>query len=82
MKIYNDISIRDFGFWSGAVYNSGLFTDDELDKLESVLESEYPDGMSYTELNDLFWFEDKWLCELIGIDYENDFLKRENEEEN
>ena len=46
------------------------------------MEAEYPDGMTETQLNDLFWFEDKYLCELIGIDYKNDYLKRENGDEN
>lgn len=78
MKINYEESLRDFGFWSGAEYNRNLFTDEELDSLESILETEYPDGITETELNDLFWFEDKYLCELIGIDYENDYLKRES----
>ena len=59
-----------------------MFTDEELDSLESILETEiYPDGIGETELNDLFWFEDEYLCELLGIDFENDFLKRENDNE-
>ena len=82
MKINYEESLHDFKFWSGAEYNRNLFTDEELDSLESILETEYPDGMGETELNDLFWFEDKYLCELLGIDYENDYLKRENQNGN
>lgn len=78
MKINYEESLRDFKFWSGAVQTRELFTDEELDSLESILETEYPEGMNETELNDLFWFEDKYLCELLGIDYENDYLKRES----
>ena len=81
MKISYEESLRDFEFWGVAKYGRNLFTDEELSQLESILENEYPDGMTETELNDLFWFEDKYLCELLGIDYENDYLKREKENE-
>ena len=40
------------------------------------LEDLYPDGMEETEVNDLFWFEEEFLCELIGVDYEEDYLNR------
>ena len=77
MKIYEDKSLLEFEFWSGAVPSSKTFTNEEMDRIEKFLSVEYPNGISSTELNNLFWFEDKWLCEMIGIDYENDFLKRE-----
>lgn len=80
MKIYQDMNLSEFEFWSGAVYTRNLFSEEELEQLESALECEYPDGMTDVQLNSLFWFEPEWLCELLGIDYENDFLKRESQD--
>lgn len=77
MKIWDEVSLRDFRFWSGGRDSARLFTEEELDKIETALEIENPDGMSDTQLNDIFWFEDEWLCGLIGVDYKNDYLKRE-----
>lgn len=82
MKINYEESLRDFKFWSGAEHNRNLFTDEELDRLESELELQYLDGITESELNDLFWFEDEYLCDLLGVDYKNDYLKRENQDEN
>ena len=76
MKINYEESLHDFEFYGGAQYTRELFTSEELDRLESELELQYPDGIYEDELNSLFRYEEKYLCELIGIDYENDFLKR------
>lgn len=60
--------LGDYRPWSGAVdfYNelrdAGL-----LDELEFILEDIYPDGMTMTELNDLLWFEEDWVREMLGI---------------
>lgn len=57
-------------------YNKSLFTDEELFKLDSILSEKNPFGLYEGELD--YEFEDNcdYLCKLIGIDYENDFLKR------
>jgi hypothetical protein len=67
MRIYSDESLRNFRFWSGAVCRAEQLTDEQLDAIERELEMIYPDGMSDTELNDLFWFEFEWVVGLIGL---------------
>lgn len=67
MFIKDDISLRDFKFWSGAKEKAVLFTDEELDTIEQNLEKLFTDGMDATKLNDLFWFECEQICDLIGI---------------
>ena len=68
MKIYTEDSISNFEFWSGAkdtaekIDNAGKWED-----LEYILEDLYPDGMSDTELNDLFWFDDDFIFQCAGI---------------
>lgn len=67
MKIYSETSLRNFEFWSGAKDRAEQLTYDQLDQIESILESEYPDGMSDTEINDLFWFEEDWIANILGF---------------
>ena len=65
MKITKEESLSNFDFWSGAKDRVKYLTDDELDTIERILEELNPEGMSETEINDLFWFEKdiiaKWL---------------------
>lgn len=65
MKIYVEQSLRDFQFWSGAKDFAETLTDKQFDQIEAILEDLYPDGMTDTQINDLFWFEEetirKWL---------------------
>jgi len=74
MKITNELNLTNFEFWSGAKDN--YFTYSELIELESALEEFYPEGTTETKINDLFWFEEEFLCECIGIDYKEDYLMR------
>lgn len=72
MKIVNDnLTLRNFEAWAGAKDTKQLIIDNgkELD-FEFLIEDLYPDGMSETQLNDILWFEDEWICETLGIDNE------------
>jgi len=73
MKVYTELQLTSFNFWSGAKQHS--FTYSELNELENALEDLYPDGTSETQINDLFWFEEEFLCECIGLNY-NEYLER------
>ena len=66
MKIYSETSLSNFEFWSGAVGKTDSLTDEDLDQIEVTLEELFPDGMTETELNDLFWFDFETVLELIG----------------
>lgn len=94
MRIYSDESLSNFRFWSGAVSSAEQLTDEQFDAIERELEMLYPDGMSDTELNDLFWFDFEWVVGLIGLalndsgdicdpselDEEEDFDEEDDEE--
>lgn len=73
MKVSSEINLINFDFWSGAKDHS--FTYEELEEIELQLEEIYPDGMEETQVNDLFWFEEEFICELIGLKYKK-YLKR------
>ena len=51
------------------------FTYNELKEIEFQLDEIYNDGMEEVQINDLFWFEEEFLCELIGLKYKK-YLKR------
>jgi hypothetical protein len=70
MKITTETSLHNFEFWSSAKHNASLLTYDQLDTIESTLNDIYPDGMSDTALNDLFWHEFDIVLNWIGTDYE------------
>jgi hypothetical protein len=73
MKVISEINLTNFEFWAGAKNHS--FTYNELQEIEFQLEDIYPDGMDETQINDIFWFEEEFLCELIGLKYKK-YLKR------
>lgn len=70
MKITSEISLRNFEFWSGAKDTVKYLTLEELDTLEFIIEDMYFESeISDTTINDIFWFEDDWIAEMLG--YEN-----------
>ena len=83
MKIYEEKSLRDFEFWSGAKDTVKYLTLEELDQIEAILEEIYPDGMEDTTVNDIFWFEDDTIAEWLGYNDFEEIMNRdeENEEE-
>jgi len=72
MKIVNDnLSLRNFEAWSGAKSTKQLILDNNKENdFEFIIEDLYPDGMTDTQLNDILWFEEDWICETLGIDNE------------
>ena len=72
MKVYSEINLRDFEFWSGAKLNAETLTSEQLDMVDSILEELYPYGMNETEINNFFGF---------GFDTIRKWLSINNEEE-
>lgn len=66
MKVISDISLKDFDFWSGARDTAAQLDDSQFEAVETMLEDAYPDGMTATELNDLFWFDSDIVFEWAG----------------
>jgi hypothetical protein len=73
MKVTSEINLTNFNFWAGAKNHS--FTYEELKEIEFQFEDIYPEGMEDVQINDLFWFEEEFLCEIIGLKYKK-YLKR------
>lgn len=73
-------SLRNFEFWSGAKDTVKYLTDSELDTIEYILEDIYPEGMTDTQINDIFWFEDDWIAEMLGYNNFEEIMYRDEEE--
>lgn len=60
--------------WSGAVDTiDTIMRFEKEDELMDLLEEVFCDHIpSETEVNDLLWFEDKWIFESLGIEIEED----------
>lgn len=77
MKIIKEVETRyDFEFWSGAKDTVKYLTDEEVEAIFDILEECYPDGMTETEVNDFFWFEDDTIAEWLGYDSFEDIMER------
>lgn len=68
MKITSELNLTNFKFWGGA--KNHFFNYSELQEIENNLDDLYPEGTTETTINDLFWFEEEFLCECIGLDFE------------
>lgn len=66
MKVYEEINLNDFEFWGSAIQTAKYLTDDEMDAIEENLNGLNPDGMSKTDINDFFWFDDDTIAEWLG----------------
>jgi len=69
MKYIKELNLVDFDFWSGAKDHEFTYT--ELKEIEYILEDIYhEEPPTETQINELFWFEEQFLCECIGLDFE------------
>lgn len=66
MKVYYEVDIDEFEFWECGKCVADAFSEDDLEVIQNKLEELYPNGMSDTELNDLFWHDEDFVAELAG----------------
>lgn len=67
MRIYREMRLTDFEFWSGAEDNANMLSVEQLEQVESILEECYSDGVDETTINDLFWFEFETVLDWLGL---------------
>ena len=79
MKTFNEnTTLVNFDAWSGAVdTKERIIQEGKADEFDNLIEELYPDGLSETQLNDILWFEEDWIFEMLGISDEEE----EDEEE-
>ena len=76
MLVHSEISLSNFEFWAGAKDFANELTTDELDHVEFLLNDIYPDGMNETLVNNIFWFDSDWVCQMLGYEDYEDFLRQ------
>jgi len=72
MRIFYEDILTNYKPWLGAIDNYKTLKNDEITTLEDYLEELYPEGISETMLNDIFWFEMDWVNMVLGKDTENE----------
>lgn len=72
MKVFSEINLSSFEFWAGAKDNASKLTYDELEQLEYVLEDIYEGEIEDVTINDIMWFDFAWVCEAVGLAYDED----------
>ena len=77
MRIYREIPLTEFEFWTGAKDIVEELTDSELEQIEQILEEIYPEGMSEFEVNDFFWFERDLIAEWLGYKDFDEIIERD-----
>ena len=66
MLIHSETSLRDFSFWCGGADNAACLSYEQLDIIEEILSDIYVDGITETQLNDLFWFDEDIIAEWLN----------------
>lgn len=66
MKLIREESIINFNVWGGAIDTCKHLTNKDFEVIEAHLEDVYPEGMEETQLNDILWFEDDMIANLLG----------------
>jgi len=71
MKIKKYITLNDFEAWSGAKDTKEIIIENGKEsEFDYLIQELYPNGLTETTLNDILWFDDEWIFETLGIDYE------------
>ena len=82
MKVYNEIYDLDaFNFWGQAESTMKLLSDEAKETLFEAIEEQWEDGIEEQELNDILAYDDDWIKDVLGYDYENYNSKEEMKEE-
>ena len=59
--------LSQFEFWSGAKQRTDHLTTEQLDRLESMMPDILGEKPTDTAINDLFWFEEDYIAQLLGF---------------
>lgn len=76
MKITTEVAPNNYDFfWAGARDTVNNMTLEQIEEVFYMLEEIYPEGMTDTELNDFFWFEEDTIADWLGFDSFEDLIK-------
>lgn len=73
MKVITELNdLIMFDFWGGARDFTNKLSYKELDVLTQELELMFPDGLTDTQLNDIFWFAQESVCEILSMCFDTE----------
>lgn len=76
MTIKREVSLQGFEFWGYAADFANQLTPHELDLIEETLEDAYGSEIpTETEINDIFWFEQDWVADILGTTVEEIYAR-------
>lgn len=81
MYIQKEIRLRDFEFWGGAKEFASKLRPQELDDIEESLEIYFEDMYDVpteTRINDIFWFDQEWVINELGLRDVESVMNRPN----
>lgn len=79
MIIKKEMGLREFNTWSGATDTKDVILNNgKEDEFDDWISEMYSEGLTDTELNDILWFEDEHIYDILGIEEEEE---EEEEEE-
>ena len=78
MKVISNTSLEDFEFYEGAKDLTNCLTTKQMAQVESILEEEYPDGITDQDLNDLFAHDGDLIAEWLGYRDEEQILMQDD----
>lgn len=59
--------LSQFEFWSGAKQRTDHLTTEQLDQLDYMMPDILGEKPTDTAINDLFWFEEDYIAQLLGF---------------
>lgn len=67
MKLYTT-DLSQYSPWEGAMSTwVKIENANKVEALEDYLTENYPEGLSFTDLNDLLWFEPETVLDILNI---------------
>ena len=83
MKIYEEKKLKNIKFWGGAVDRVKYLTEADLERIEESLNGLFHEGISgisEESLNDMFWFNEDFLAEILGFQNFEEIIEKRKEE--
>lgn len=84
MKVFDEMDWYDIyrTAYSGAKDTVERIEDEgKGNEFVSLIEELYPEGIDRTALNDILWFEEDWIFEMLGIKDDEDEEEEEESED-
>ena len=82
MKVICEWDVNDIRnqLWSGARDRIKYLTYEEIDTILTLLDECYPEGLTDTQVNDFFWFEEDTIAEWLGYNNFDEIMERSEED--